>query len=68
MHAGKNAEAIPAFEEAVKLDPGFSDAWSKLVILYTKEGQTAKATVAYKKAKSLGQQNGPEASSHGLLP
>lgn len=68
MQAGSNAEAIAGFEEAVKLDPNFSDAWSKLVVVYTKEGNTAKATAAYKKAKALGQQNGPESAGHGLIP
>lgn len=68
MKAGKNAEAIAALEEAVKIEPNLGDAWSKLVVLYTQEGNTAKATAAYKKAKALGQQNGPESAGHGLMP
>ena len=70
MQAGQNAEAITAFEEAVKLDPNFSDAWTKLALLYQKTGSPDKATAAYKKAKKLGQPNGPDANtvSGGLLP
>jgi hypothetical protein len=58
MQAGQNAEAIAALEEAVNLDPDFTDAWGKLAILYQKEGNTAKATEAFKKAKRLGDANG----------
>ena len=70
MQAGQNAEAITAFEEAVKLDPNFSDAWTKLALLYQKTGNAEKATAAYKKAKKLGQPNGADSStvSGGLLP
>ncbi len=68
MQAGSNAEAIAGLEEAVKLDPNLSDAWSKLVVVYTREGDMAKATAAYKKAKALGQQNGPESAGGGLIP
>ena len=59
MQAGQIGEAIVALEEAVALDPNFSDAWSKLVILYQRAGKDDKATSAYKKAKKLGQPNGP---------
>jgi len=59
MQAGQTGEAIVALEEAVKLDPNFSDAWSKLVILYQRAGKESKAIEAYKKAKRLGQPNGP---------
>jgi tetratricopeptide (TPR) repeat protein len=58
MQAGQTPEAIAAFEEAVKLDPDFTDAWGKLAMLYQKEGKTAKATEAFKKAKRLGDANG----------
>ena len=58
MQAGQNAEAVTAFEEAVKIDPEFTDAWGKLAILYSKNGQNAKATDAFKKAKRLGDANG----------
>jgi tetratricopeptide (TPR) repeat protein len=58
MQAGQDAEAIVALEEAVKLDPNFTDAWTKLVKLYEKGGDAAKAAGAYKKLKQLGQPNG----------
>ena len=59
MQAGQIGEAIVALEEAVALDPNFSDAWSKLDTLYQRAGKDDKATAAYKKAKKLGQPNGP---------
>lgn len=58
MQAGQTAEAIAAFEQTVKLDPDFTDAWGKLAILYQKNGNSAKATEAFKKAKRLGDANG----------
>lgn len=58
MQAGQNAEAIAALEQTVKLDPDFTDAWGKLAILYQKNGDTAKATDAFKRAKRLGDANG----------
>jgi tetratricopeptide (TPR) repeat protein len=58
MQAGQDAEAITALEEAVKLDPNFTDAWTKLVKLYERTGNPAKAAQAYKKLKQLGQPNG----------
>ena len=70
MQAGQNAEAIAAFEQTVKLDPDFTDAWGKLAILYQKNGNTAKATDAFKKAKRQGDANGGTVSrdSVGGLP
>lgn len=65
MQAGQNAEAVAAFEQTVKLDPEFTDAWGKLAILYQKTGNTAKATVAFKKAKRLGDPNGGTVSRDG---
>jgi hypothetical protein len=58
MQAGQNAEAIAALEQTVKLDPDFTDAWGKLAILYQKNGNSAKATDAFKRAKRLGDANG----------
>lgn len=58
MQAGQGAEAIKALEETVKLDPDFTDAWGKLAILYQKDGESLKATEAFKKAKRLGDANG----------
>lgn len=58
MQAGQNAEAIAAFEHALKLDPSFTDAWGKLAFLHLREGNSAKAVDAFKKAKLLGDANG----------
>lgn len=58
MQAGQDAEALKAFEETVKLDPDFTDAWGKMALLYSKSGQSAKATEAFKRAKKLGDANG----------
>ncbi len=58
MQAGQTAEAITALEKTVKLDPDFTDAWGKLAILYQKNGDSTKATEAFKKAKRLGDANG----------
>ncbi|HYR57794.1 MAG TPA: tetratricopeptide repeat protein [Chthoniobacteraceae bacterium] len=56
LQAEKDADAIQAFEEAVKLDPTFSDAWENLAMLYEKTGDTKKALDAFKKAKKLARQ------------
>lgn len=49
--AGKDAEAIAAFKEAVKLDPTFVDAWNYLATLYEKAGNEKEAMNAFKHAK-----------------
>lgn len=51
MKAGKDSEAIAAFEETVKLDPNFTDAWQNLAILYEKNGESKKAIDAFKRSK-----------------
>jgi len=53
MKDGKDAEAIEAFEETVKLDPNFRDAWQWLAILYEKTGQEKKAIEAFRKSKQV---------------
>jgi Tfp pilus assembly protein PilF len=58
MQAGQTNEAIAAFEHALKLAPGFTDSWGKLAFLYLKQGNSAKAIDAFKKAKHLGDANG----------
>ena len=55
MEAGKDAEAISAFEETVKIDQNFNEAWEHLAILYAKLGQDKKAIEAYRRAKRLAQ-------------
>ena len=65
MQAGQNGEAIAAFEQTVKRDPEFTDAWGKLAILYEKGGNMAKATEGFNKAKRLGDPNGGTVSRDG---
>lgn len=52
MGTGKDDEAITAFQEAVKIDPSFADAWSKLAALYEKTGQDKLAMEAFKHSKT----------------
>jgi len=40
-------EAIAAFQEAVRIDPAFNEAWQKLAILYEKKGDSKKALDAF---------------------
>ena len=53
LRTGSDPEAITAFEEAVQLDPSFTDAWENLAVLYEKIGDSKKALDAFKKAKTL---------------
>ncbi|HEX8297124.1 MAG TPA: tetratricopeptide repeat protein [Chthoniobacteraceae bacterium] len=53
LEAGKDDEAIAAFEEAVALDSSFSEAWQNLALLYEKKGDEKKALEAFKKAKKI---------------
>lgn len=55
MQAGKDAEAVAAFEEAVQIDPNFTEAWQHLAILYAKLGQDKKSIEAFHRAKKLAQ-------------
>ena len=55
MDAGKDAEAVAAFEEAVKIDSGCTDAWQHLAIIYAKLGQDKQALEAFHRAKKLAQ-------------
>jgi len=56
LQAGRDIEAIEAFQEAVKFDPEFTDAWHNLALLYEKTGQEKKAIEAFKKAKKVARQ------------
>ena len=56
MKGGQNREAVAAFEEATQLDPAFSDAWTRLTLLYEKVGQPDKAREAFRRAKGLNSQ------------
>ncbi|MEA3213048.1 MAG: hypothetical protein QOE70_6105 [Chthoniobacter sp.] len=56
LKAGQDAAAIEAFEEAVKLDPTFADAWQNLAALYEKNGDEKKAMEAFRRAKKIARQ------------
>jgi hypothetical protein len=53
LGAGKVDEAIAAFEEAVKIDPAFTEAWQNLAMLYEKKGNSKKAIEAFRRAKKV---------------
>jgi len=55
LGAGKEDEAISAFEEAVKIDPAFTQAWHHLAMLYEKQGKSKKALEAFRQAKKFAQ-------------
>lgn len=57
MQAGQTAEAIGAFEHALKLVPTCIDAWGKLAYLYLKTGDSERAIEAFKHAKQFGDAN-----------
>jgi tetratricopeptide (TPR) repeat protein len=53
LGAGKDDEAIAAFEEAVKIDPAFTEAWQQLAMLYEKKGSSKKAIEAFRRSKKI---------------
>ena len=53
MEAGNDGPAIEAFEEAVKLDPTFTEAWQNLAVLYERAGEEQKSLEAFQNAKNL---------------
>jgi len=56
MQQEKYAEAIKAYESAVRLDPTFSEAWNHLAICYQNTGQSEKALEAFKRYKTITRQ------------
>ncbi len=62
MKNGQNREAIAAFEEATLLDSSYTDAWTRLTVLYEKVGQPDKARAAFRRAKGLSPQPAPAPS------
>ena len=49
----RDADAIKAFRQTVKLSPDSADAWLRLAYLCEKEGKTEEAMRAFKEAKRL---------------
>ncbi len=56
LQAEREDEALASFEEVVKIDPTFTDAWEKIASIYEKRGDSKKALEAFKKAKKLARQ------------
>lgn len=56
MTQERYAEAIAAYETAVRINPNFADAWNKLAVAYQNTGQDKKALYAFRKSKSASMQ------------
>lgn len=56
LQNGQNDDAISAFQQAVQIDPKFSEAWQKLAMAYEKAGKPDKARDAYRHWKELAKQ------------
>jgi tetratricopeptide (TPR) repeat protein len=50
---GHDDEAIAAFREAIRLQPGYADAYYSLGLIYTKQGQNDQALEVYRQALRL---------------
>jgi tetratricopeptide (TPR) repeat protein len=57
MNAGKDDEAIAAFQEAVKIQPDFTEGWQRLAALYEKKGDNKKAIEAFRRSKKIASQS-----------
>ena len=53
MQQGRYPEAIAAYEQALKADPTFGEAWNNLAIAYQNIGQDDKALAAFRKYKMV---------------
>jgi hypothetical protein len=53
IRESRDADAIKAFRQTVKLSPDSADAWLRLAYLCEKEGKTEEALRAFKEAKRL---------------
>ena len=53
MQQNRYPEAIAAYEQAVKADPTFGEAWNNLAIAYQNVGQDDKAMAAFRKYKMV---------------
>ena len=53
MQQGRYQAAIAAYEQAVKADPTFGEAWNNLAIAYENIGQDDKAMAAFRKYKMV---------------
>jgi tetratricopeptide (TPR) repeat protein len=53
LQQGRYADAIAAYQKAVKVDPGFAEAWNNLAIAYQDMGQDDKALAAFRRYKMV---------------
>ncbi len=53
MASGRSAEAVGAYEEAIRLDPNSPTAYVKLAVIFAQSGQPEKARQYYQKACRL---------------
>ena len=56
--AGREEEAIPHFERAVELDPGYSAAWKLLGRACESAGREEEARAAWRKGIEIAEQKG----------
>ena len=52
-NAGQSAKAIEAFQQALRINPGYADAWYYLGNAYALSGQRGKVLEVYKRLKTL---------------
>ena len=50
---GQYEQAIAAYQAALKVNPNFAEAWSRLAVAYQNAGEEKKALEAYRKSKAL---------------
>jgi tetratricopeptide (TPR) repeat protein len=53
LQQGRYADAVAAYQSAVKADPAFAEAWNNLAIAYQDLGQEDKAMAAFRKSKMV---------------
>jgi len=56
LDGGRTDDAITAFQQAVQIDPKFTEAWQKLAMAFEKAGKLDKAKEAYRHSKEFAQQ------------
>lgn len=56
LEQGHTDVAITAFQQAVQIDPKFTEAWQKLAMAFEKAGKPDKAKEAYRHSKEFAQQ------------